>query len=76
MIELSFHCIALCRLALEHQRKGLYEAMHVADEMLERIPSGEEKLSPWLEVRVQQAIQLMEINRAIVELNSYEASRA
>ncbi|MNL83085.1 hypothetical protein D3C87_2106400 [compost metagenome] len=49
--------------------------MHVADEILERIPSGDEKLSPWLEKRVQQALQLVEINRAIAELNTYEASK-
>lgn len=75
MMELSFHCIAICRLALEYQRKGLFDAMHVADEILERIPSGDEKLSPWLEKRVQQALQLVEINRAIAELNTYEASK-
>ncbi|SDM82556.1 hypothetical protein SAMN05216517_106228 [Janthinobacterium sp. OK676] len=76
MPELSFHCIAVCKFALEYQRKSLFDAMHVADEMLERIPSGDEKLSPWLEKRVQQALQLVEINRTIAELNSYEASKA
>ena len=76
MVELSFHCIAVCKSALEYQRRGVFDAMHVADEMLERIPSGDEKLSPWLEMRVQQALQLAEINRAIAELNSYEASKA
>lgn len=76
MLELSHHCIAICRIALEYQRKGLFDAMHVADEMLERIPSGDEKLSPWLEMRVEQALKLVEINRAIAELNSYEASKA
>lgn len=76
MIELSLHCIAVCKSALEYQRRGIFDAMHVADEMLERIPSGDEKLSPWLEMRVQQALQLAEINRAIAELNSYEASKA
>ena len=75
MMELSFHCISICKLALEYQRKGLFDAMHVADEMLERIPSGDEKLSPWLEMRVRQALQLVDINRAIAELNSYEASK-
>lgn len=75
MLELSFHCIEICRLALEHQRKDLFDAMHVADDMLTRTPSGDEKLSPWLEKRVQQALQLSDINRAIAELNSYEASK-
>ncbi|MDO8035064.1 hypothetical protein O3297_16745 [Janthinobacterium sp. SUN128] len=76
MTELSFNCIAVCKLALEYQRKGLFDAMHVVDEMLERIPQGDEKLSPWIDKRVQQALQLVEINRTIAELNSYEASKA
>ena len=75
MLELSFHCIAICKLALEYQRRDLLNAMHVADDLLERVPRPDDNLSPWLERRVQQALQVLEINKTIAELNSYEASK-